>query len=60
LLNKSCRTCYFSESCPQHSPCKDYYPIDDDAIDREIEALSEKKYRSFYEEWLEYITQFYD
>ena len=60
MLNKSCKACFFAESCPRHFPCEDFYPIYDDVVDELIEEVISKRHRTFYEDWIEYIKQFYN
>ena len=60
MLNVSCTTCIFSDSCPLTiSECKDYYPAEDIAIDNIIDEMIEQHHKSFYQEWTEYIDGFY-
>ena len=61
MHNISCTTCLFGDTCqPTEMGCEDYYPTEDVVIDNIIDEMIEKHHQSFYQEWIEYINEFYN
>lgn len=57
MNRESCDGCYFGTLCASKTVCNDYYPIDEQHIDNDIDNEIERGREEFYQEWFLYITE---
>lgn len=59
-----CITCVYFESCPDRltdaDECAWFDPVDDDALDRQIERRIDGRRAGFMDAWREYVAQYDD
>ena len=57
-MNSICNKCIFYESCSdKNTDCNDFSPFADD--NKVIEEMIDMERDEFYDEWFEYINEFY-
>lgn len=58
MSNRYCVNCYYDDLCQSNEVCKDYTPVNEQAVDECIEDIIEKNKIAFRSEWFQYIEEF--
>lgn len=57
-MNRTCKKCTYYDVCPERSVCEDYYPLNEDVSDDQVERMIENGRDEFRLAWLEYISEY--